>query len=151
VMREENGRIVLVDFGAASEAADPSRTSYGTPLTTAPEVLRGGLATPAADLWALGVLLYRLTTDHYPIEAKSLGELSQKLHSGEQVPLRDRRPDLPEEFVRVVESALEGDPRRRPSSAEALERALMGQGPAGESEGWLAKAWRSLSGRKTSD
>src|SRR5687768_9008098 len=51
------GRIVLMDFGSAHESGAGEGGSPGTPLYTAPEVLRGGKASPVADLYALGVVL----------------------------------------------------------------------------------------------
>ncbi|HKQ18881.1 MAG TPA: serine/threonine-protein kinase, partial [Candidatus Eisenbacteria bacterium] len=76
VMREEGGRIVLMDFGSMTELPLPGgrRTEagpQGTPLTMAPEQLRGETAERAADLYALGVLLYRMVSARYPIEAQT--------------------------------------------------------------------------------
>src|SRR5262245_39355302 len=77
------GRIVLMDFGSAhASSAAPGAASPGTPLYTPPEVLRGGRTTAAADLYALGVVLYRLVTGRYPVEATSLSELREKLERG---------------------------------------------------------------------
>jgi hypothetical protein len=96
----------------------------GTPIYMAPEQLRGEVAGPATDIYGLGVLLYRLVTRHYPVEASSLHELSEKHRKGEQIPLRDRRADLPIEFVQVIERALRPDPAQRFHSAGAMEQAL---------------------------
>lgn len=145
VMREQGGRIVLMDFGAASEAVrqdDPS--AHGTPLATAPEIFRGEAAGPAADLYALGVLLYRVTSGHYPIEAADLEDLRARHASDARVPLRDRRPDLPAGFVRIVETALEADPRKRFTSAGAMERALAGQEQVVDPGAVLRRRWAWL-------
>jgi hypothetical protein len=128
VMREEGGRIVLMDFGAMGEAVpgDAKRAAAGpgTPITMAPEQLRGEPAGPAADLYGLGVLLYRLVTGKYPVEADSLSDLASKHERGERAPLRDRRPDLPYDFVEAVERAMAHDPAKRFPSAGEMERAL---------------------------
>jgi len=125
VMREQGGRIVLMDFGTVSEAAGQRGAKpAGTPLAMAPEVLSGEPATVASDLYSLGVLLYRLVTAAYPVEADTLAELSARHARGEIAHLRDRRPDLPRSFVDVVELALSPDPERRHRSAGAFERAL---------------------------
>jgi non-specific serine/threonine protein kinase len=129
VMREQGGRIVLMDFGAVREMAAASKVhareaAVGTPLAMAPEILRGEPAGTASDLYSLGVLLYRLVSGHFPVEATTLVELAARHARGEIVHLRDRRPDLPKRFVDVVESALSPDPERRPRSAGAFERAL---------------------------
>lgn len=129
VMREDGGRIVLMDFGSVLELNQRGLSTWsagvqGTPITMPPEQLRGRVAGPATDIYALGVLLYRLVTRRFPVEASSLEELDEKHRRGEQTPLRDRRPDLAPEFVRVVEQALQSDPAKRFQSAGAMEQAL---------------------------
>jgi hypothetical protein len=121
---DDPGRLVLMDFDAATERAAPGGVTSGTPLVLAPEVVRGGPATPASDLYSLGVLLYRLLTGRYPIEAANLAELSERLARGERTPLRSARPDLPAPLVAVVERALDVDPARRYADAASMERAL---------------------------
>lgn len=136
VMRDREGRLVLMDFGAGSElaASSPDRgLPCGTPLALAPELLDGGAPGPAGDLYALGVLLYRLVAGRYPLQADTLAEL-RRLHAGTgPTPLLDLRPDLPADFVATIERALSPDPARRFSSAGDMERALaasLGDGSA---------------------
>ncbi|HEU4724989.1 MAG TPA: serine/threonine-protein kinase [Candidatus Eisenbacteria bacterium] len=128
VMRERGGRIVLMDFGTVVEAPrggdGASVDVTGTPITMAPEQLRGDSISPATDIYGLGVLLYRLVSGHYPIEAENLEDLSRRHRRGERVPLRDRRADLPLGFVEVVERAISPDPTRRYATAGAMEQAL---------------------------
>lgn len=129
VMRDHAGRVVLVDFGTVRElkssgviAAD--EPAMGTPATMAPEQLRGGDTGPAADVYGVGVLLYRLVSFHYPIEAETLLDLQMRHARGDRVPLIARCPDLPNAFVEVVEHALAADPAQRYSSVGALDAAL---------------------------
>lgn len=129
VMRTEHGRYVLMDFGCVGElepAGNLVRTTTvrGTPMTMAPEQLLGQPVGPAADLYGLGVVLYRLVTGAYPIEAASYYELVERHRAGERVPLLDRRSDLPASFVHAVETALAADPALRFASAGAMEQAL---------------------------
>jgi serine/threonine protein kinase len=129
VMCERGGRIVLMDFGAAgdldSERGGPT-TMRGTPLVLAPEILRGGPRTAVADVYSLGVLLYRLLTGRYPVEGDTLAGIVQGHRLG-PTPLGVVRPGLPAALVQVVERALDGDPRDRFATAadmgHALERA----------------------------
>ena len=127
VMREEGGRVVLMDFGAGQrrDLADqgPARLT-GTPLYLAPEILEGGHATVQSDVYSLGVLLYHLVTNDYPVNGKSLDELKAAHRQGCRVRLRDARPDLPDPFVRVVERAIDPEPSRRYHSAGELGEAL---------------------------
>lgn len=131
VMREAGGRIVLMDFGSGGElsggGADGAATLLtGTPLSAAPETLAGGGASPAADQYALGALLFRLVTGRHPVPATTLAELREKHARGERESLRAARPDLPSAFVAAVERALDPEPSRRWPDAGAFERALVG-------------------------
>jgi hypothetical protein len=119
VVRERGGRLVLVDFSSAEPSGSQGDIS-GTPLFMAPEILAGAHTSKASDLYGLGVVLYRLVTGAYPVEATTLAELKE----APRVPLRDRRPDLPAWFTDAVERALEPDPAARFPSAGAMEAAL---------------------------
>jgi Tol biopolymer transport system component len=141
VMRERGGRIVLLDFGAASllgEGATTAVAAQGTPAVLAPELLDGAPPDAASDLYALGTVLYFLVTGTYPVSAASLMALRECHRRGELVPLRDRRADLPAGFVAVVERALAARPQDRYASAGEMERALRELDPGRMSS---PKAW----------
>ena len=144
-----SGRIVLMDFGTASESERIGlAAAAGTPLYAAPELLAGGDPSPASDLYALGVVLYRLLTGRFPIEATSMDDLRAKLARGEVTPLRSLRPDLPGSLVEVIERSLASDPARRFQSAADMERALLTVfapgAPAREAD--AATRWRFVTG-----
>ena len=147
IMRERGGRVVLMDFGAVTEVprcGSGGGATLGTPLVMAPEVLRGETPGTTADLYSLGVLLYRLVSGRYPVEAESVQELCEKHARGESVPLADRRPDLPTAFLEVVDRALEVvsrgallERRRDAEGPERLSRAdAAGGGRAQARERW---------------
>ena len=96
----------------------------------APEVIAGRPATPASNLYSLGVLLHFLVTRHYPIEGRSFTDLAVAHGVGRRRLLADLRPDLPDRFVRVVEQALSPHPAQRHATAGAMLRALI-ETPAG--------------------
>jgi hypothetical protein len=129
VMREQGGRIVLMDFGSGSDTDSGATTGgaalTGTPLSAAPETLSGAPASPSADLYSLGALLFRLVTGKHPVSAATLAELREKHARGERESLRAARPDLPSAFVAAVERALEREPGRRWPDAGSFERALL--------------------------
>jgi serine/threonine-protein kinase len=126
VMREDGGRIVLMDFGVAGKPhADPTtsvHTIAGSPHYMAPEVIAGAGARPQSDIYGLGVLLYHLVTGEYPTAAD--GSMELRRSRVEPRLLRDARPDLQEPFVRVIEKALAFDPTERYATVGEMELAL---------------------------
>lgn len=129
VMREEGGRTVLMDFGTGKDLADEPADGQaieiaGTPLYIAPEVFAGKQRTRLSDIYSLGVLLYHLVTGSYPVDGATRQDVEQAHARGARQYLRDVRPDLPEEFVRIVERALASDPRERYQTAGQFEAAL---------------------------
>lgn len=129
VMRDHEGRVVLMDFGAGQQSQPLSLTGpgaiVGTPLYMAPEVLAGQPATPASDIYSLGVLLYRLVTAEYPVEGQSVEAIRAAHMQGRRRTLNERRPELPALFVKVVDRALTPDPARRYESATQCLEALL--------------------------
>ena len=129
VMREEGGRVVLMDFGAGRSmetSASGTDLLAGTPLYLCPERLRGGPPTAATDIYSLGVLLYHLVTLEYPVEGATRVEVEAAHRAGQRTRLRDRRADLPDGFVAAVERALAPDPAARFATAGEFEDALAG-------------------------
>jgi Protein kinase domain len=130
VMRAaDGGRIILMDFGAGEFMKDRAANArkQGTPLYLAPELFRGGDGSPQSDIYSAGVLLYYLVTGSFPVHGASVAELIEAHQRGDRRRLRDGRPDLPHQFVSVVERALDPDPARRFASAGEMEIALVGE------------------------
>ena len=115
VMREEGGRVVLMDLGVGG----------ATPVYMAPELLRGEPASTKTDLYALGVLLHHLASGGYPVRGATVEELRAAHDTGARASLRDARPDLPAPLVRAIERAHAADPSARFESAGQLEAALL--------------------------
>lgn len=126
VMREEGGRTVLMDFGASHDFSASTRDQHvvGTPVYLAPEVLSGQPQSRASDIYAVGVLLYHLVTDSYPVNGRTWTDVVSKHERRERVRLRDARPNLPEGFVRAIERALEANPSDRYASIGEFAAAL---------------------------
>ena len=98
----------LLDFGLAQMQEFDTLTAIGdVPGTLAyvsPERLLGKEATPAADVWAVGVILWEALTGTHPFRTDSVGETSRRIQAGAP-DLAGRRPDLPEGLRRTVASA----------------------------------------------
>lgn len=134
VMREDGGRILLMDFGSVNRvplsASESSTLTFGTPLVLAPEVLRGGSPSVAADLYSLGVLLYQLGTGDYPVPARTWSELLARHDSGHKASLRGLLPSFNPALTNTIECALEREPRARFTSAEEMEQAIIAAAPS---------------------
>ena len=126
VMREQGGRLVLMDFGAGGTRSSPAMRQgiVGTLSHLAPELLEGADETMRSDIYSVGVLLYHLVTNDLPVKADTIVGLRAAHARGDAARLQDLRPDLQETFIRVVERAIERDPARRFASAGEMEAAL---------------------------
>ena len=118
--------IRLLDFGLAQFDEADTLTAVGdvpgTLAYIAPERLRGGDATAASDVWAVGVLLWEALVGEHPFWGVPLPQVAAAIEAGAK-PIGTARPDLPPAIADAVSSALTIDPSRRPS-AEQLAAAL---------------------------
>jgi len=130
-------RPLLTDFGIARIADAPSVTRthqvVGTPYYLAPEVVAGKKATPAADVYAAGVMLYELITGHPVFRGPdAVSVFRQHMNT---VP--ERPAEIPQRLWPVIAAALVKEPEARPSATvlAAQLRAAIGRtvdGPDGE-------------------
>jgi serine/threonine-protein kinase len=124
VMRQDGGRIVLMDFGAGQVLRGTARVRsaglQGTPIYMSPEALAGAPGSVASDIYSTGVLLYFLVSGRYPFEGATTKDVERAHRLGQRHLIVDHRPDLPAAFVSAVEKALDPDPRRRQASASKL-------------------------------
>src|SRR6185503_13430558 len=122
--------VKLTDFGIARAIEQTRITQVGSVVGTAaylsPEQVRGDEATPATDVYALGVVLYQFLTGRLPYEGSSLAELALRQQNERPLPPRTYNEDVPETLSAAVVHALEGDPSRRFASAGDLARGLRG-------------------------
>jgi hypothetical protein len=118
----------LFDFGLAQVADAETLTAVGdVPGTLAyisPERLHGEAAGPAADVWAVGVLLWEALAGQHPFWQSSPLETGRQIKAGAPS-LAEARPDLPRRLISAVDRALAVEPERRPSAA-ALADVLRG-------------------------
>jgi hypothetical protein len=114
----------LLDFGLAQMAEFDTLTAVGDVPGTlgyvSPERLLGKEATSAADVWAVGVMLWEALAGRHPFRTESVGETTRRIQAGAP-PLDELRPDLPEHLRRAVAGALALNPARRPTAARLAE------------------------------
>ncbi len=87
-------------------------------------MLAGGESTTKSDIYSIGVLLYHLVTNDYPVRANSLQELREAHAQGRRTHLHDARPELPGGLIQVIERAIEPDAQRRYQTAGEMQAAL---------------------------
>ena len=83
-------RLKICDFGVAKclgSSLELARTTLGSPVYMAPELFQGDPYGYKADVWSLGVLLYKMATNTYPFTAQALPELASKVKTGAFAPL----------------------------------------------------------------
>ena len=128
VVRGTDGRIVLMDFGAARlrdpAARESTDTRAGTPQYMARELFDGSEPTVQSDIYALGVLLFYLVTGKYPVQGNSAAKVKNALDEGPMLPLQQLNSGLRYQFVEVVERALSRTPGRRQQTAALLKDEL---------------------------
>jgi serine/threonine protein kinase len=98
------GRVKLMDFGVARQADDTTVTQAGTmvgsPAYLAPEMIEGERATPAADVWALGVLLYEMLAGIAPFRGESIPAVLYQILHGQPAPLPNVPPAVADVLAR---------------------------------------------------
>jgi len=110
----------VLDFGLAQIQEAETLTAQGdvpgTLAYIAPERLAGALTTEAADIWAVGVMLWEALAGRHPFWRSSLLETARAIEEGAPG-LETLRPDLPKPIIAAVNQALDLDPARRPAAA----------------------------------
>ena len=148
VMIPADGRLRVVDFGLAKQLTDetvasiviagadtgvstgdtgeiePVRTAAGglrgTPMYMAPELWLDGFVSGAADIWALGLVLYELLAGVHPYLDRSIPRLCSRITSAAPVP---PLPDtVPRDLAALVARCLDKRPQARPEADEVVDR-----------------------------
>jgi hypothetical protein len=134
LMMTESGAVKIMDFGIARVSGSEHLTSagfmMGTPAYMAPEQVLGHEIDARADLYALGVVFYRLTTAKLPFKGDTPFAMVQSQVNDPPTPIALLRSDLPTWADQVVQRALAKAPADRFQSAvefyEAFSRCLAG-------------------------
>jgi serine/threonine protein kinase len=121
--------VKLLDFGIA-KLLDPTRTNLtqtgvvlGTPQFMSPEQCLGRLVDARTDIYALGVILYRIFSGQYPFQGTVITELVYQ-HVADAPAPPSRHRDMPPDLERIILDCLAKDPAARPQSARVLGERL---------------------------
>lgn len=140
VQIQPNGQVKLVDFGIAKGQYTPQLTKVGYAVGTtefmAPEQFRGSVDAKS-DVWALGVMLYEITTGHLPFNATNPLLLRQQIERGQFTRPQLLNPAISPELAALINQCLSVNSVKRPA---ANEIELILEQPA-ESGYRIEKAW----------
>jgi len=138
IMRDANGRVVVMDFGLARTLSGDGMTQTGAMLGTieymSPEQAQGKELKASSDIFTLGLILYELLAGVTPFHHESA--IASLLMRTQQraIPLADVDKNIPGSLSNIVAKCLEKDPANRYQSAEELDADL--------------RAWQGRSGGK---
>ena len=118
-----DGRVKVTDFGIA-RAGSSEMTEAGSIIGTAqyisPEQARGLPVGPPADLYSVGVVLYKMLTGRVPFDGESAVAVAMRHVQERPVPPSHLNPDVPPDLERVVMRALAKDVERRYQTADEM-------------------------------
>ena len=122
-LRSREEFVKLLDFGIARQVFQqtPRLTMpgelFGTPEFMAPEVIRGQEATIAADIYAVGVVLYEMLTGRTPFSGEGLFNILKSHLETSPEEMTKYNPDIPAEMERLILTSLSKNPDERPPTA----------------------------------
>lgn len=129
ILIASDGRVKVADFGIARAMADAQHLTepgvvWGTTAYLSPEQIRGETATPASDVYAIGVLLYEMLTGQTPFQGEDRVAVALKHLNDPPPPLHELNPRVPPGLERLVLRMLSKDPAQRPADANEVARLL---------------------------
>ena len=118
ILLTEERDVKIADFSIAMiTRADNTTTQFtgflGSPLYMSPEQINEDLLSGTSDIFALGVVMYKLLTGHHPFLGDNLGAIHRNITQEDPIPLSEFRKDLPEGMSYTLKRMLKKDPTKR--------------------------------------
>ena len=153
ILLTAEGTPKVADFGLARHfEGDPALTLSGARIGTssymAPEQVSGNAGTigPAADIYALGAVLYEMLTGRPPFRGETAAETERQVIHDEPVSPSRLNTKVPRDLETICLKCLSKEPKRRYASAQALaddlRRYEKGRPIHARPVGWGERAWR---------
>lgn len=124
IMRTQEGRIVLTDFGIATLLHETRMTvegtTTGTPSYMSPEQALGERGDERSDIYSLGAVLYQLVTGRLPFEGDTMYGLIMQHINDPPPPASRINPDVPQEVEQIICKSMEKEPANRYRTAGEL-------------------------------
>ncbi len=132
ILLDEEQNAYLADFGiakilSAAQDTNDEFAAFGSPAYAAPEQVAGRAATPQADIYSLGIVLYEVLTGSHPfpdIATLTLTQLTSERIKEPTPPIRSLRPDLSPQIEAVIQKATAVDPNERYTDILMMARAF---------------------------
>lgn len=122
------GDVKVIDFGVAKASLKGSHTEAGVIkgklLYMAPEQAKAGAIDGRADLFAAGLIIYKMLTNRLPFEGENEFQIYNNIMSKEIVPPKVLNPEIPDEFNAIIMKLLARDPNQRYQDGYAAKQEL---------------------------
>ena len=147
LIERTTGRVLLADFGIAAEVDRPDQGPLlGTPAYLAPELIRGDSASPASDIYALGITAWTMLAGRLPFDGAEAADILLQHVTTALPSLAEAAPATSPRVVRAVERCLAKEPAARPVTVEDLLSLLERPGSvvalAAPLQRWVSRAAR---------
>lgn len=129
LLKTDAGTTKITDFGIAKLYGAAGLTMHGGAIGTAdfmsPEQAQGGSVSERSDLFSLGCVMYALLCGRPPFAEKDVQSTIVSLTTKQPPSLRQRSPETPPEFERLIDRLLQKNPDDRFGTAHALNERLI--------------------------